>query len=205
MKTKFTLVMALFSFAAAFAADPVVKVNSATDVTLNGQPAGSVVDVLANNPSLQNLRARLLDAWLAYETRSADAVAAKEKSLTDSFDKKQKETTAALEKLFQEKTVALEKTFQEKNAQWEKNHAAEDRGLAEAEKGRAEAEKARSIAERKLAGLAAILRAVDPAKFTPEVSQAIKDTLKTDAQRQREELQAIKAEAEKRLQALPAP
>lgn len=64
MKILIALLLALPSFAA----DPVVVVNSAMSVTIDGKDAGSVVDALANNPNVANLRARLLDAWLARES-----------------------------------------------------------------------------------------------------------------------------------------
>lgn len=67
----------LLSSALCFASAPVVVVNSAVDVTVNGVPSGTVVDVLANDAAhpLDGLRAAMLDAWLAYEKKLTDKAA----------------------------------------------------------------------------------------------------------------------------------
>lgn len=76
--------LALVSLTAALrAADPVVIVTSPMSVTINGTPAGTVVDALANNPNLPNLRARLLDAWLAYEKKFQSDLAARGDAMTE--------------------------------------------------------------------------------------------------------------------------
>lgn len=66
----------------AFSADPVVVVNSSSSVTVDGQPAGTVVDVLANSKAA-NIRARVLDAWLAYEKNLADKAEARIKAAVE--------------------------------------------------------------------------------------------------------------------------
>ncbi len=59
-----TLIVLFLSITASFASD--VVVNSLTSVTVDGQPAGSVVDVLANHDA-GDVRAKLLDALIARE------------------------------------------------------------------------------------------------------------------------------------------
>lgn len=78
MKSKLLAFVILFAPLVALAADPVVVVTSFSSVTVNGTPAGTVVDVLAN-VTAPNIRARLFDALLAYE---ANLVAAANASVT---------------------------------------------------------------------------------------------------------------------------
>lgn len=77
---KLALLICLAALAAlpVLAADPVIVVNSANNVTVDGNSAGSIVDVLANS-TVPNIRARVLDAWLVYEK----GVFAKEKARAD--------------------------------------------------------------------------------------------------------------------------
>lgn len=82
MKIKFLsacLLSACLLSPALRAADPAVVVISAMRVTIDNHAAGTVVDALADNPNVPNLRARLLDAWLAHET----AIAAAEQARAD--------------------------------------------------------------------------------------------------------------------------
>lgn len=78
MKKTLLALAILFAPLVALAADPVVVVNNVSSVTVDGVPAGSVVDVLANI-NKPNIRARLLDALIAREA----AIVAVEKARAD--------------------------------------------------------------------------------------------------------------------------
>ena len=59
-------ILAIFAAAAiASAADPAVKVNSATSVTVDGIDYGKPVDAIANNPALAPAIQRALEVWAA--------------------------------------------------------------------------------------------------------------------------------------------
>jgi mannitol-specific phosphotransferase system IIBC component len=92
------LVIVLLAFAPAFAADPVVIVTNFSSVTVDGAPAGSVVDVLAN-VTKSNIRARLLDALLAYETKLIEDATAAQTARADAAiaanDKEKQDAIAA--------------------------------------------------------------------------------------------------------------
>lgn len=97
------LIFLSLALSSCFAANPpTVVVNSAGSVTLNGAPAGTVVDVVANNPNLPGLRAALLDAWIAHEksiNEKADASIAKATDAVQAdAQKKISEAQAAMQK-----------------------------------------------------------------------------------------------------------
>jgi hypothetical protein len=63
------------------APDVVVVVNSLTDATVDGSPSGTVVDILANNPSHPTIRARMLDALVAWDSARVDVAQTREDAL----------------------------------------------------------------------------------------------------------------------------
>lgn len=75
-------ILAIFAAAAiASAADPAVKVNSATSVVVDGVDYGKPVDAIANNPTLAPAIQRALEVWAAEitaaKTQAEAALAAK--------------------------------------------------------------------------------------------------------------------------------
>lgn len=71
-------IIAIFALAisALHAADPVVIVQSATSVTVNGDDYGKPADAIANNKQLAPLIQTALEAWAAkLEADKADAIA----------------------------------------------------------------------------------------------------------------------------------
>lgn len=76
MKSLVSSFLILVSSFAARAADPVVIVQSATSVLVNGDDYGKPADAIANNKQLAPLIQTALEAWAAkVEADKADAVA----------------------------------------------------------------------------------------------------------------------------------
>lgn len=72
MKTYLALIIFAVAALSASAADPVVVIQNAGSVTVDGVPMGTVVDVLVNSKA-PNIRAVVLDAWIALEQKVKDA------------------------------------------------------------------------------------------------------------------------------------
>lgn len=86
-------ILAIFAAAAiASAADPTVKVNSATSVTVDGVDYGKPVDAIANNPALAPAIQRALEAWAAEittaKTEAEAALAAKSSRIASVLEAK---------------------------------------------------------------------------------------------------------------------
>lgn len=75
MKHLIILCLVILPIACAPAADPVVVVNSPTEVVVDGQSYGRVADAIANNRHLAPAIQRALEAWDA--RRSADLATAR--------------------------------------------------------------------------------------------------------------------------------
>lgn len=76
-KTFLTLVSAISFQLAAFSAEPVVVVLSATRVTVDGREAGKPADTIANRPELASALQRALERFVSAEAAKLEAAEAK--------------------------------------------------------------------------------------------------------------------------------
>lgn len=180
MKNKIlALLFAVIPGIAAFASPTTVEVQNLTSVLVNGLPAGTVVDVLAQPNAPADIRAKLLDALLAYEGRVISHTEQERAHMADDLAKDTAKAAALL--------TAKVQVAENENAT-----------------AKSEADAAKLARAQDQAQLAAVMDALAPINVaTLPIPPASKDkltaALKSDRQKKREAMQAAKAQIDAEL------